>query len=572
MTEQPPSALLPTTLVAALSALAATPVLLTASAPPVVTALQELWTGAVAGMVMLFWGTRAWSDAPPQVAAFETERERSSPGPLLLILTGVIAGLLSAFISLAQVIAPDSLQGSWGTWIQPSHMDGRAAGHLRQPNHLATVLLWGAAAWAALHAHRRLGALSAWAGMAVLMAAVVASASRTGLLGIGMLCLWGLADRRLPAAVRLALMATPLLAAASWLALDFCLLLDQRELGATARMVNAADSDLSSARFAIWRNTWELIQQQPWFGVGWSGFNTAWTLTPMPDRPGEYFTHPHSLPLQLIVELGVPLGLTACLLLLCTLVVAARRAWAASTEDAFVAGAAGAAGVAGAAGAAYGCDDATLRRGALVMLGIVGLHSLLEYPLWYAYLGMPTALACVVCLGWDRPWRRASRWQAALLLSGGLALLVCTAWAYSHYRLISRIYAPGPQAAPLAQRIEDGQRALWFADQAHYAKATTFRPTPGQAWDAATARAFDRAPRVLLDARLMMAWADALAARNGPGDRDKARHLVQRLREFKAPGAQAWLLACEDEHAPSHRRFVCEPPERNWNWRDFERH
>ena len=35
----------------------------------------------------------------------------------------------------------------------------------------------------------------------------------------------------------------------------------------------------------------------------------AWTLTPFPGRPIAFFDHTHNLPLQLIVELGVPLGL-----------------------------------------------------------------------------------------------------------------------------------------------------------------------------------------------------------------------------------------------------------------------
>lgn len=540
-------------LVAVLSVLAATPVLLTASAAPVVTALAELWTGAVVGVVLLAFGLRGWFDAPLQVAAFETTDPRHSPWPPLLILTAAIAGLLSALIGVVQVLAPQALQGGLGQLIQASHMEGRAAGHLRQPNHLATVLLWGAVALAVLQTQWRVRGAIAWAGMALLMTAVVASGSRTGLLGIGFLLAWGLFDRRLPTSVRQPLMAAPLLAAAGWWALDLVLSGDQRELGATARLTQASSVDISSARFAIWSNTWELIQQQPWGGVGWGGFNTAWTLTPLPDRPREFFGNPHNLPLQLVVELGVPLGLSAGLLILGLLVLAASRVGVALTDRP----------------RASTVDDTPHRRGALVMLGIVGLHSLLEYPLAYAYLGMPAVLALTVCLGWDRPWQRAARWQAVLMLTGGAALLVCSLWAYEDYRRISRIYSPGAHDAPLAQRIDDGQRAYWFVDHAHYAKATNFKPIPDQSWDPSTTRAFERAPRVLLDPRLMMAWADALAARNGPGDRDKARHLAARLREFHAPSAQEWLMACEDPQAPQHRRFVCESPERHWNWREF---
>ena len=51
-----------------------------------------------------------------------------------------------------------------------------------------------------------------------------------------------------------------------------------------------------------------MIAQQPWTGVGFGEFNFAWTLTPFPDRPMAFFDHTHNLPLQLAVELGLPLA------------------------------------------------------------------------------------------------------------------------------------------------------------------------------------------------------------------------------------------------------------------------
>ena len=546
----------PPVLTALLGLLAATPVLLPWGTPPVVTAVAELWVAATAGFIALVLGLRAWAEAPLNVAAFESADRRRSPWPELLVFTAATAGLLSAFIGVVQVLAPDALNGGLGLLMQASHLPGRAVGHLRQPNHLATVLLWGAVAWAVLQAQWRLPALPAWAGMALLMVAVVLTGSRTGLLGVAFLWAWAMADRRLRPDTRGLLWGAPVMAACVWLALDLWKAHSQIELGVTSRWTGDGSGDISSSRFAIWRNAWTLIEAQPWAGVGWGRFNVAWTLTPMTDRPPALFGHAHNLPLHLMVELGVVLGLACCGALLGLVLLGARRAWSAAPA-------------AGGSAEVDEAGDGIHRRAALVMLGIVGWHSLLEYPLWYAYLGVPAALALFVCLGWDRPWGRAARWQALLLITGGAALLLCSAWAYSDYRVVRSIYAPGPNAAPLAQRIGQGQSARWFADQAHYAHATTHRPVPGQAWDAATTRAFERAPRVLLDPRLMMAWADALAARHGPHDRDQARYLAARLREFNTPAAQAWLQACTDPQAPAHRRFVCESPEQPWTWRDF---
>ena len=42
-----------------------------------------------------------------------------------------------------------------------------------------------------------------------------------------------------------------------------------------------------------------------------------------------------------------------------------------------------------------------MQRAAFVMVLMIGVHSLLEYPLWYAYFLLPTAFAFGLCL--ERP-------------------------------------------------------------------------------------------------------------------------------------------------------------------------
>lgn len=543
----------PTAVLPLLALLAATPVLIPLSQGPIVTAVAELWALATAGMVALVLGLQAWREAPLQVAAFPTPDQRRSAWPELLVGTAGLAGLISALIGLMQVLTPQLLEGSLSHWVQATHLPGRAVGHVRQPNHLATVLLWGAVAWSVLHAQSMLKTPGAAAGLLILLTCLVLTGSRTGLLGLSCLVVWGLMDRRLPRATRALLALTPLMAAAGWFAAQAFIEAQGLPTGVSARLTTNAGGDISSSRFAIWRNTWTLIEQQPWAGVGWGHFNIAWSLTSMSPRPPAFFDHAHNLPLHILAEWGVPLGSLALLGLLVLLVQATRRTWAWPQPS----------------GDTGGLNDALCRRGAWVMLAIVGLHSLLEYPLWYAYLGMPALLALLVCLGLDRPWQRAARWQALLLMTGGGVLVVLAAWAYSDYQRIRAIYEPGSRAGSLSHRITRGTQATWFADHAHYALATTVKPIPQQPWTEPMSRAFERAPHVLLDPRLMMAWADALASRNGPDDRDRARYIAARLREFSSPAAHAWLAACENPPAPEAQRFVCETPEKPWTWRDF---
>jgi O-antigen ligase len=243
-------------------------------------------------------------------------------------------------------------------------MAGRAVGNLRQPNHLSSLLLWAAIAVVPLLELRRLRLGAALALFALMIFAVVLTASRTGVLGVGLLTLGGLLDLRLSRPARTLLLSSPLLYALAWAGLAAWAEFGHHAFGGEARL---AEADLSGSRFGIWANTLELIRAQPWTGVGFGEFNLAWTLTPFPGRPTAFFDHTHNLPLQLAVECGVPLALAVTALLLAAL----WRIWRLSqVEDA----------------AAALCV-----RSALLMLVLIVLHSQLEYPLWYAYFLLPTA-------------------------------------------------------------------------------------------------------------------------------------------------------------------------------------
>jgi hypothetical protein len=194
---------------------------------------------------------------------------------------------------------------------------------------------------------------------------------------------------------------------------------------------------------------------------------------------------------------------------------------------------------------------------------MIGLHSLLEYPLWYAYFLLPTAFALGLCLGRGespaaasaparRPWTRPA----------GVLLLASSAFALWEYLPVVAIYAPPAGASPLESRIQRGQQGLLFTSQADYAAATSLGP--GQA----ALEAARRTAHNLIDVRLMMAWARSLAA---SGDVDRARYVVQRLREFRSTQAQQeWLDECEESPAAGAARpFQCEPPSRDYSYEEM---
>ena len=456
------------------------------------------------------------------------------------------AGLLSALVAMVQVFLPDIADGDV---IARSGLPGRAVGNLRQPNHLCSLLLWGVIAAVALLDMRRLALKWSVALVVLMVFAVELSASRTGALGLLLLALWGVLDKRLSRAARWLLILTPVIYGLSYGAMALYGHWTDQAFGAEARIASGdgGGGESPNSRTRIWANALALIAQQPWTGVGFGEFNIAWSLTAFPGRPTAFFDHTHNLPLQLAVELGLPLSG----LILALLGVALFRAWRCSGE-------------------ATG-DAGTAARAAFMLVLMIGLHSLFEYPLWYAYFLLPTAFAWGFALGSGRessPRNADSRpsgspddWTMHAGRAIGLLMVVGSLYAVADYLRIASIYSPGADAAPLDERIARGQRSLLFGHHADYAAATSPEPLPGRDL------AFRRATHHLLDTRLMMSWAEYLAER---GETDKARWLAERLREFRNPASDDFFAACDAADADaSPQPFQCDPPQRPYHWREF---
>ena len=223
------------------------------------------------------------------------------------------------------------------------------------------------------------------------------------------------------------LLLSPLLYALAWLGLSAWAEVSRHAFGGETRL---AEADLSGSRFGIWANTLGLIRQQPWTGVGFGEFNLAWTLTPFPGRPVAFFDHTHNLPLQLAVELGLPLaGLVLGLLL-----AALWRAWRLGRS----------------------ADEpvGVTLRSAWVMLLLIALHSQLEYPLWYAYFLLPAAWLFGYGLGTPTaaPARPARQPEGTrVLFVGGLLLVIGSALSLLDYVRVAQIFMPAQGGSTLSR-------------------------------------------------------------------------------------------------------------------------
>jgi len=154
-----------------------------------------------------------------------------------------------------------------------------------------------------------------------------------------------------------------------------------------------------SDRIAIWLEAWKIFLQAPLLGVGFGEF--AWNHFLLSEQAsevirGSLFNHAHNIVMQVLAELGLPAAL---------LLVGGIAAWLLRFVKA---------------------GAQTLEKWwVLALLSVLAIHSMLEYPLWYAYfLGVA---AILLGLGETRfirlDMQKAGRGLFVLLLVlGGMSL------------------------------------------------------------------------------------------------------------------------------------------------------
>ncbi len=414
---------------------------------------------------------------------------RSGWGAMAASSGWAAAAGLSALIALLQYF---DLEAPFYPWINIAE-PGQAFGNLRQPNQLATLLVIGLCALRWLWQRAALPGTVA-AGLAALLAlALAATASRVGLvelLALGALALWwarpalACVARWRGTGLRLAGVLAVYVAAA----LVLPLLLQAGEGVAGRSMVDRLQNAESTcgSRLILYRNVLHLIGLKPWTGWGWG--ELAWAhYSTLYDGPRfcHILDNAHNLPLHLAVELGVPVALAVCGLL--AWAMWRSRLWAE--------------------------PDAT-RQLAWGVLAAIGIHSLVEYPLWYG----PFQTAALICLWllWATRARQSSVFSyqndgdvgvGPSWLRGALAacLLAAVAYAGWDYHRISQIYLPAEQrAAPYrADAMGQARRSWLYADAVRFADVTT-RPAvrDNAAWMLPTALKalhFSPEPRVIIN-------------------------------------------------------------------------
>ena len=454
------------------------------------------------------------------------------PNGLMSWLVGawIVAAVISSVLGVLQYL---DMASALSPWVNQPAFKGDAFANLRQRNQFASLTSIGlvallAASYALLqsegktHARRFMRQpytfATAFVLLNVLAIGAACSMSRTAVLqwvAVSVLALlWTWRQRHATWGV-LVLSAPLLLLFWSFvMPLISQHITGQQGANLAMRVAGASgDYGVCGSRSVLWTNVLQMMVQRPWLGWGWGETDIAHFLTLYPgQRFCDILDNAHNLPLHLALEFGVPLAVG---ILLCVVRwVWVRKPWQ---------------------------EREIGRVMAWGVLLVVGLHSLLEYPLWYGPFQMAVGLS--VGLLWSKPshqhnvyhndakvattpaatTRKANEVGSLLLASVLFMACLYAAWDFNR---VSQIYKPVAQRDPAysSNPLAYAKQSWLFRNQAEFAELTL------QPVTASNAQAvYDQAQRVVHyspEARVVQRLIDSARLL---GHDDEADHWALRL-------------------------------------------
>jgi O-antigen ligase len=385
----------------------------------------------------------------------------------VVVFALLTAAVISSCLGIAQYLG---LAHEWSPWVnQP--LKGDAFANLRQRNQFASLTSLGLVAlfgWLAARTNGScLNRTTAWVSVLLLnllAAGVACSMSRTGaaqwVLISGLMAAWAWRRSRQTAGADKSLVgfaiAAPVLVMVWSIVMPWLSLQTTGEWGASMILRvtgQTQDYAMCGARRVLWTNVLALISQHPWLGWGWgetdyAHFMTAYNST----RFCDLLDNAHDFPLHVALELGIPFALVVMATL--AFWVLRRQPWR---------------------------EQQPWRVMAWGWLLVLGMHSLLEYPLWYGPFQMTLGLA--VGLLWSEPHAEVKPVsQEVPMLVAALLFIGClyAAWDFNRVGQIYR-QAAHRDAAYRDNPLGHAKQSWLFRNQAEFAELTTRDVTPDNA-------------------------------------------------------------------------------------------
>ena len=396
------------------------------------------------------------------------QRAAADLGVLRWLVAGLlIAAVISAVLGVLQYLG-------WARELSPwvnQPLKGDAFANLRQRNQFASLTSLGLVAllgWVAAKTQTQTNppaqapsmAPAQWLGAFVLLnvlaAGVACSLSRTGaaqwvLVGV-LMATWGWCHARhalrLNKGLVIMALAAPVLVALWSVIMPWWALQTTGEWGASMILRvtgQAQDYAACGGRRVLWGNVLALIAQQPWLGWGWGETDFAHFMTGYSSlRFCDMLDNAHDLPLHLALEFGVPFAL---------LVLAVMGVWVWRR--------------------APWRETQPWRVMAWCFLVVLGIHSLLEYPMWYGPFQMTLGLAIGMLWTAKNAPAKEQEQEGPMLVAA--VLFVGCLYAAWDFNRVGQIYRPATSrdAAYRDNPLHHAKQSWLFKNQADFAELTT---------------------------------------------------------------------------------------------------
>lgn len=196
-------------------------------------------------------------------------------------------------------------------------------------------------------------------------------------------------------------------------------------------------------RLDVWLHLWEAVWSRPWLGFGWMQTSFAqFAPNPYDMVVAGTHRHAHNLLMDLLVFAGIPLGLTLCAVLVMWTIHVIRRMAQPSHLWMFL------------------------------FVVALGVHALLEYPLYYAYFLLPFGLmvgALNEALQF-KPVMQTGRWPLVIMM--GLAAAALSITIHDYLKIEEDFFslrferqqlaAPSERLAPEVISLNQLQDLMWL--------------------------------------------------------------------------------------------------------------
>lgn len=318
-------------------------------------------------------------------------------------LVFLVTALISVAMQQVQIMGLD-----WRPLVMYMRNDGvnpiRAFANVAQPNQLALLICFGfASLWWLLQVSRLSGVL-AWLLACFLLWGLALTQSRIAWIILPLfsgIALW----------LRNSSKKMHWAGVVSLLIVYFVLLLSMPAIAKSLGFVVGTLGERvggRSERTVLLQHAWAIASTHPWFGVGWFGFGAHQVAIAADFTSTTYAEHAHNILLNFAAELGFPFTL---------LFFSSLLIWCWKTC----------------------CVKVALQHNTVVfvlfILLAVGVHSLVEFPLWYAYVLLPIGvlMGAVHQFRWQGTGMRVPAWLSKIIVVLSVGLL---SWAWVDYHRV----------------------------------------------------------------------------------------------------------------------------------------